>query len=54
VKDYYNSSCIDLSIPDWQKCEIITNPTLQEKATKDRPLVAIILWIKVLPKYLYQ
>jgi hypothetical protein len=28
------------------KCEILTDPALQEKATKDRTLVAIVLCIK--------
>ena len=29
-------------------------PCITRKATKDLTLVAIVLWIKVLPEYLYQ
>ena len=49
----YLSSHIVLKLPDLQKHEILTTPALQEKATKDRNLVAIVLCIKELPKYSY-
>ena len=51
---YYLSYCIVLTYSDWPKRKILTDPAIQEKATKDRTLAAIILWIKELAEYLYQ
>ena len=50
----YLSSHIVCRVRNWPEQKILTDPALQETATKDRTLVAIVLCIKKLPEYLYQ